>query len=68
MHRKIAELIINIWPKNYTEKLYADMSTISSREYGVGVEDLKKLVQAENSLNIDVVGLITAGFKRLSEQ
>ena len=50
------------------EKLYADTSTISSREYGVGVEDLKKLDQAANSLNIDVVGLITAGVKRLSGQ
>ena len=49
--------------KDLAEKLYADTSTISRMEKEKNIGNLEKLVLVANSLNIDVLELISAGIE-----
>lgn len=54
--------------KDLAERLYVAASVISRMEKGKNIDNLEKLVLVANSLNIDVLELIAAGVKTISEQ
>ena len=51
--------------KDLADRLYVDASDVSRMENGKNIGNLEKLVLVANSLNIDLLELITAGVKTL---